>query len=130
MTTQTIKSFWQEEAGQDLVEYSLLLGFLALGSLALLSSAGASVKSIWSNISTNLTTAAATPEARSPRSGLAGSRAGGALFYLQQHLPINLPRKHNYVSTSHLSAHICRDRRRGFECRSLPGSNRFRTKPA
>jgi Flp pilus assembly pilin Flp len=51
---------WQEEAGQDLVEYSLLLGFLALGSLALLSSAGTSVKSIWSTISTNLGTAAAT----------------------------------------------------------------------
>jgi len=60
MSIQTIKSFMQEEAGQDLVEYSLLLGFLALGSLAFLSSAGASVKSIWSTISTNLTTAAAT----------------------------------------------------------------------
>jgi len=60
MTTQTIKSFYQDQAGQDLVEYSLLLGFLALGSLALLSSAGTSVKSIWTSISTNLTTAAAS----------------------------------------------------------------------
>jgi len=60
MTIQTIKAFWQDEAGQDLVEYSLLLGFLALGSLALLSSAGTSVKSIWTSISTNLTTAAAS----------------------------------------------------------------------
>jgi Flp pilus assembly pilin Flp len=60
MSIQTIKSFWQEDAGQDLVEYSLLLGFLALGSLALLSSAGTSVKSIWSTISTNLSSAAAT----------------------------------------------------------------------
>jgi Flp pilus assembly pilin Flp len=60
MSIQTIKSFFQEESGQDLVEYSLLLGFLALGSLALLSSAGASVKTIWTSISTNLTTAAAT----------------------------------------------------------------------
>jgi pilus assembly protein Flp/PilA len=58
MTTQTIKSFFQDEAGQDLVEYSLLLGFLALGSLALLSTAGGSVKTIWTTISTNLTTAA------------------------------------------------------------------------
>jgi pilus assembly protein Flp/PilA len=58
MSIQTIKSFWQNEAGQDLVEYSLLLGFLALGSLALLSSAGGSVKTIWTTISTNLTTAA------------------------------------------------------------------------
>ena len=60
MTLQTIKSFIQEDAGQDLVEYSLLLGFLALGSLALLSSAGASVKTIWTSISTNMASAAAT----------------------------------------------------------------------
>lgn len=58
MTIQTIKSFGQDETGQDLVEYSLLLGFLALGSLALLSSAGGSIKTIWTSISTNLTTAA------------------------------------------------------------------------
>ena len=58
MSIQTIKSFFQEEAGQDLVEYSLLLGFLALGSLALLSSAGTSVKTIWTTVSSNLTTAA------------------------------------------------------------------------
>ena len=58
MTIQTIKSFEQDETGQDLVEYSLLLGFLALGSLALLSSAGGSIKTIWTSISTNLTTAA------------------------------------------------------------------------
>jgi len=55
-----IKAIWQDEAGQDLVEYSLLLGFLALGSLALLSSAGGSVKSIWGTVNTNLTTAAAS----------------------------------------------------------------------
>ena len=60
MSIQTIKSFFQEEAGQDLVEYSLLLGFLALGSLALLSSAGTSVKTIWTTVSTQLTTAAAS----------------------------------------------------------------------
>jgi Flp pilus assembly pilin Flp len=55
-----IKAIWQDESGQDLVEYSLLLGFLALGSLALLSSAGGSVKTIWGTVSTNLTTAAAS----------------------------------------------------------------------
>ena len=60
MNIQMIKAFQQDEAGQDLVEFSLLLGFLALGSLALLSSAGTSVKSIWTSISSNLTTAAAS----------------------------------------------------------------------
>jgi Flp pilus assembly pilin Flp len=57
MSIQTIKSFLQEESGQDLVEYSLLLGFLALGSLALLGTAGSSVKTIWSTVSSSLTVA-------------------------------------------------------------------------
>jgi Flp pilus assembly pilin Flp len=57
MSIQTIKSFLQEESGQDLVEYSLLLGFLALGSLALLGTAGTSVKTIWSTVSSSLTVA-------------------------------------------------------------------------
>ncbi len=60
MSVQTIQSFFKEETGQDLVEYSLLLGFLALGSLALLSTAGTSVKTIWTTVSSNLTTAAAS----------------------------------------------------------------------
>ena len=58
MSIQAIHSFIKDDAGQDLVEYSLLLGFLALGSLALLSSAGTSIKTIWTSISTNLTSAA------------------------------------------------------------------------
>jgi Flp pilus assembly pilin Flp len=58
MTTQTIKSFVQDEAGQDLVEYSLLLGFLALGSLALLGTVGGSIKTIWTTINTSIGTAA------------------------------------------------------------------------
>lgn len=60
MSIKTIKSLLQEEAGQDLVEYSLLLGFLALGSLALLGTAGTSVKTIWTTVSSQLTTAAAS----------------------------------------------------------------------
>ena len=58
MSIQTIKSFCQEESGQDLVEFSLLLGFLALGSLALLGTAGTSVKTIWTTVSSSLTVAA------------------------------------------------------------------------
>jgi pilus assembly protein Flp/PilA len=47
-----------EEDGQDLVEYSLLLAFIALAAIALLSAAGTSVTSIWSSINTGLTSAA------------------------------------------------------------------------
>jgi Flp pilus assembly pilin Flp len=38
------KDFLREEGGQDLVEYSLLLAFIALAAIALLSSAGISIK--------------------------------------------------------------------------------------
>jgi Flp pilus assembly pilin Flp len=47
-----------EEEGQDLVEYSLLLAFIALAAIALLSAAGTSVTSIWNSINTGLTSAA------------------------------------------------------------------------
>ncbi len=47
-----------DEQGQDLVEYSLLLAFIALTAIALLSSAGGSVKNIWTKINTSLTSAA------------------------------------------------------------------------
>jgi pilus assembly protein Flp/PilA len=48
----------REEEGQDLVEYSLLLAFIALAAIALLSAAGTSVTSIWNSINTGLTSAA------------------------------------------------------------------------
>jgi pilus assembly protein Flp/PilA len=48
----------EEEDGQDLVEYSLLLAFIALAAIALLSAAGTSVTSIWTSINTGLTSAA------------------------------------------------------------------------
>lgn len=51
-------TFCKEETGQDLVEYSLLLAFIALSAIALLSSAGGSVKTIWTKINTDLTSAA------------------------------------------------------------------------
>jgi Flp pilus assembly pilin Flp len=58
MINSILAALWQEEEGQDLVEYSLLLAFIALAAIALLSAAGGSVKSIWTSINTNLTSAA------------------------------------------------------------------------
>jgi Flp pilus assembly pilin Flp len=60
MTNSILAALWQEEEGQDLVEYSLLLAFIALAAIALLSAAGNSVKGIWTSINTNLTNAATT----------------------------------------------------------------------
>ena len=39
--------FVQEEQGQDLVEYTLLLAFVALASAALFIGAGTTLKGIW-----------------------------------------------------------------------------------
>jgi Flp pilus assembly pilin Flp len=60
MINSILKAFWQEEDGQDLVEYSLLLAFIALAAVALLGSAGNSVKTIWTGVNSQLANAAAS----------------------------------------------------------------------
>ena len=52
------KCFWDDERGQDLIEYTLMLAFVALASAALFSSAGASVNKIWSKTNSQLSNAA------------------------------------------------------------------------
>jgi Flp pilus assembly pilin Flp len=51
-------TFVKDEQGQDLIEYTLLLAFVALASAALFTGAGASVKTIWGSASTQLANAA------------------------------------------------------------------------
>ena len=43
-----ILSFWDDEQAQSLIEYTLLMAFVALASAALFLGAGGSVKGIWS----------------------------------------------------------------------------------
>lgn len=52
-----MQKFWQDESGQDLIEYTLLLAFVALASASLFLSAGNSVSGIWGGASTQLSTA-------------------------------------------------------------------------
>ena len=52
-----LKNFLREEEGQDLVEYTLLLAFVALASAALFIGAGASISSIWGTANTVLANA-------------------------------------------------------------------------
>jgi len=49
---------WRDEQGQDLIEYTLMLAFVALASAALFSTAGSSVNIIWSKTNSQLSTAA------------------------------------------------------------------------
>ena len=39
--------FLREDDGQDLIEYTLLLAFVVMGSAALMTGAGSSVKGVW-----------------------------------------------------------------------------------
>ena len=53
----SIRNFWNDDQGQDLIEYSLLMAFVALASAALFLTAGGSVKGIWSASNSQLTAA-------------------------------------------------------------------------
>ena len=53
-----MKNFWQNEQGQDLVEYTLLLAFVALASAGILISMGTSISTIWSTGSCQMSKAA------------------------------------------------------------------------
>ena len=57
MMTSALKGFWCEEDGQDLVEYSLLLAFIALAAVSILNGVGGSIRSLFSGMSNALTSA-------------------------------------------------------------------------
>jgi len=42
-----LRGFWNDEQGQDLIEYTLLMAFVALASAALFLGAGHSITGIW-----------------------------------------------------------------------------------
>ena len=49
-----IYKFWMDEKGQDLIEYTLLLAFVALASGALFLGAGGSINGIWTSSNNQL----------------------------------------------------------------------------
>ena len=54
---------WNDDQGQDLIEYTLLMAFVALASAALFMGAGGSVAGIWTNVNSKLDAAnAALPQ--------------------------------------------------------------------
>jgi Flp pilus assembly pilin Flp len=55
-----LRNLWKDDQGQDLIEYTLLMAFVALASAALFISSGASVSKIWSTTNSQLSTAAST----------------------------------------------------------------------
>jgi Flp pilus assembly pilin Flp len=55
-----VHDFFQGEEGQDLIEYTLLMAFVALASAAIFIGAGGSISSIWASSNTELSAAAAS----------------------------------------------------------------------
>jgi Flp pilus assembly pilin Flp len=53
-----LRNFWNDEQGQDLIEYTLLMAFVALASAALFIGAGKSISTIWTATNTQLSNAA------------------------------------------------------------------------
>ena len=49
-----MQRFRQDESGQDLIEYTLLMAFVALASASLFISAGTSVSGIWASANSQL----------------------------------------------------------------------------
>ena len=49
-----IKSFWNDTEAQDLVEYSLLLVFLALAAISILPTLGNTINAVFSRANSNL----------------------------------------------------------------------------
>jgi len=58
-----IQNFWNDDQGQDLIEYTLLMAFVALASAALFLGAGGSIKGIWTTSNSNLEAASSAAAA-------------------------------------------------------------------
>ena len=54
MINPALQAFWNGEEGQDMVEYSLLLAFIALAAVGLLSGIKTQLSGLWSTISSTL----------------------------------------------------------------------------
>ena len=53
-----LRNLWKDEQGQDLIEYTLLMAFVALASAALFLGAGGSITNIWTITNNQLANAA------------------------------------------------------------------------
>jgi Flp pilus assembly pilin Flp len=54
---QMLIRLWAEDTGQDLIEYSLLITFIAIACLAFVGSGRPAVKAIWTQSNAQLTSA-------------------------------------------------------------------------
>ena len=55
-----LRRLWQDEAGQDLTEYALLLVLIALAAIASVKGLAGSIENVFNNAASNLTTQVST----------------------------------------------------------------------
>jgi Flp pilus assembly pilin Flp len=55
-----LHNFWQDESGQDLIEYSLLITFIAIACAALIGAGRPAVNNIWIGANNQLAQANST----------------------------------------------------------------------
>jgi Flp pilus assembly pilin Flp len=55
MTAKALWALWRRDEGQDLIEYALIGGLVALVAVAAITTSGQQVNRVWTNISTTLT---------------------------------------------------------------------------
>lgn len=56
--TKLLNTFWNDESGQGLSEYALLLGLLVIGVVAFITTMGDSIETIFSEANTDMSLAA------------------------------------------------------------------------
>jgi Flp pilus assembly pilin Flp len=61
--TAFLLKLWRNDDGQDMVEYTLLLGFIVLIAVAVLTSTRVQISTIWSTINSSLSSAIANAAA-------------------------------------------------------------------
>jgi Flp pilus assembly pilin Flp len=57
MIARFLDALWRDESGQDLLEYTLLMAFLALAAVAALTGVQSNVSTLWHSISNALSDA-------------------------------------------------------------------------
>jgi Flp pilus assembly pilin Flp len=57
----SVKALWDDESGQGLAEYALLLGLIVVGVVVLIQGMGVSIKNIFGRANDELKSAASTP---------------------------------------------------------------------
>ncbi len=72
-----LQALLEDDGGQDLIEYTLLLAFVALSSTGLFLDAGSGTKQIWSTANSVLATASSSTAQATPPAGGGGGGGGG-----------------------------------------------------